>query len=170
MSKFPWIVSSFVLLLVAPVPTAAPPAQSAQACTGCIGTGGMASSSGGSCGGFVQISVSVESGQCRWFITDEVALFECKKIQGCQSTITRTWSGLTPGTVVEFCVEVDGEQLCLQKKNLVDGDGSGSSQRAGPELPCSDDASQQVTFQIESESCGLSAGVTARCSECEGDM
>ena len=166
MTALPWIVPFFALLAT---PLARPSSAPPQACVGCTGNGGTASASGGTCGGRVEISVTASNGQCKWFLTDEPLLFECKSTKGCETTIVRSWTGLPVGSIVEFCVELGDETLCLQKKNVVDGDGAGSSTRTGPSLPCKAGPGD-LTFQVESEPCGLMAEVTPTCSECIGDI
>lgn len=165
MSALPWVFSCFALFAA---PLSRPSSPPAQACTGCIGNGGTAVASGGTCGGRVEISVTAANGQCKWFLTDEPLLLECKSTQGCKTTIVRSWSGLPTGSVVEFCVEAGDETLCLVKKNVVGAEGSGSSTRTGPVLDCKA-GDGDLTFQVESAACGLAAEVTPTCSECEGD-
>lgn len=168
MTNSRWFLASFALLasFVPPAPAAAPAPP--QACVGCLGAGGTGVSSGGTCAGIVSISVQTGSGQCKWFLTDEPLLFECRETVGCDTTIVRSWSGLPTGSVVEHCVKVGGESLCLKKKTLVDEDGGGGSTRTGPMLPCQEES--MMTFQVASEDCGLSAEVTPTCSSCVGDM
>jgi len=167
MPTLPWILTCLVLL-ASPLPAPAAPAR--QACTGCNGAGGTSVSSGGTCGGRVEISVAAGSGECKWFLTDEPLLFECKEIAGCETTIVRSWIGLPPGSIVDFCIEVEDETLCLQKKTVVDVSGAGSSTRNGPVLVCTDSVAEQLTFQVAVESCGLAAEVTPTCSGCLGDF
>jgi hypothetical protein len=140
-----------------------------DACTGCIGVGGTASASGGSCGGLVVITVQVEHGKCRWAATDDPLYYECRQIKPCKPTITRTWSGLPPDTPVDHCVVVGGERFCLSPKPSSGADGSGTSVRTGPSLDCSDDPADQLTFTVESATCELAAQVTASCSVCTGN-
>ena len=160
-----WIVTLITLLAM---PRPARPSSPPQACSGCLGSGGLAIASGGTCGGRLEISVSAGSGECKWFYTSDPLFMECRKVRGCETTIMRSWSGLPTGSVVEFCVEFQGERMCLAKKQIVGASGAGSSTRTGPVLECADGPS--TSFLIESEPCGLSASVTPTCSRCFGDI
>ena len=155
----------FCAVLFAPLS----PASSQGNCAGCVGAGGTASASGGTCGGMVSISVVVEPGQCRWIASDDELLFLCVQTLGCKTSVTRSWSGLPAGTKVDACVVVDGQELCLRPKIPGQSPVGNGESRPGPELKCSDD-SNGPTFTVEAASCGLTAEVTPTCTGCHGDI
>lgn len=135
-------------------------------CVGCQGSGGgQAQASGGSCGGTVQISVLMGSGECKWVQGDEWGEFDCKAIKGCKPTVTRSWSGLPANSALEFCITLSGQTLCLQNPPNA-GSGSGSDVRNSADQPCETGASR--TFTISSPGCGLSASTETNCSSCDG--
>lgn len=158
-----------LLLLSLSLPSAAR-TRAPQGCSGCLGAGAASTASNGTSGGMVKITLTVESGGCGWALTEDHLLMECKQASGCSTTVFREWSGLPSGTVLDFCVEVEDEIYCLKKSPVVDGDGNGSSSRLGPELPCSALASDQFVFEIHSDSAGLTAEASGRCSGCQGDI
>ena len=141
-----------------------------QGCAGCFGTGAASTASNGIGAGLVKITLSVESGGCAWSMTEEFLLMECRPVTGCSTTVYREWSGLPPGSLVDFCVEVDDEDYCLKKQTVVDADGGGNSTRTGPVLPCSALAADQYTFKVRSDAAGLAAEASGRCSACQGDF
>jgi len=136
-------------------------------CAGCVGAGGSASSSGGTCGGMVSISVVVESGECHWMPGDDELLFECLQKKGCKTTVTRSWD-LPTETKVDACVVLNDDKLCLKPRTPGASLGNGEP-RDGPILPCSDDAGDGLTFSVEAPECGLAAEVHATCTACQGD-
>jgi hypothetical protein len=158
------ILSSLVGLLVS---VASPPASATQGCIGCIGSGGTASASGGTCGsGFVSITVTVASGRCRWFRGIDPEIIECIQFRPCVPQVTRTWSGLSPGSALDFCVTVGDDTLCLSPTPAVGPSGGGSDARDSAAMGCSDDPDDTRSFSITSASCGLSASVNGSCSAC----
>jgi len=163
-----WSTSLFLLLSLTLSARALPRAQ--QGCVGCFGTGASSTASNGAGPGMVKVSLSVESGSCAWSQHEEPLLMGCQQARGCATTVYREWSGLPAGTVVDFCIEVDEEDYCLKKQTLVGGSGGGNSNRTGPVLPCSNQASDQHTFKIRSDAAGLEAEVTGQCSACQGDL
>lgn len=163
-----WILSVFVVLPLAHIAHARP--AQGQGCAGCFGTGATATASNGAGQGTVKITLSVESGSCAWSLTEDPLLMACKSARGCATVVLREWNGLPPGSVVDFCIEVDEEDYCLKKLTLVDQDGAGESTRNGPILPCSAAAADQHTFKIRSDVAGLEAAATGQCSPCQGDL
>ena len=136
-------------------------------CDGCIGVGGTSSASGGTCGGAVTITVTVERGMCRWFWGEEPDLLLCMQTRPCKPKVTRTWSGLPADSSVDHCVIIGGEKLCLSPKPSAGPSGSGSSVRDGPNMSCTGIG---TIFTVESTACTLTASVTATCSQCSGDI
>ena len=68
-------MSTLSFLIVCTVLFAPPSIASREDnCTGCIGAGGTASASGGTCGGMITITVEVEPGTCRWIGSDDELL------------------------------------------------------------------------------------------------
>jgi len=140
-----------------------------QGCSGCFGTGATAAASNGSGQGRVKITLTVESGACSWSFTEDPLLMACKPVVGCATSVFREWSGLPSGTTIDFCVEVDEEEYCLKKVNVVDSDGAGNSTRIGPVLPCSAEAAEQHSFKVRSDAVGIEAEATGQCSPCRGN-
>lgn len=157
------LLFAFSLVSARPLPAARP----AQACTGCLGNGGLGVQSGGVCGGRVEISVQVEPGKCKWAMTDEEFSFECRGVKPCHTLVTRKWSGLPPGSQLDFCIELDGDTYCLGAPIEVDPSGAGESVRPGPDRTC---GSQPYAFTIRSSACALGAVATATCSSCAGSL
>jgi hypothetical protein len=155
-------IASAFFFLVAPSPKLPLPAQS---CTGCVGTGDSDSDSGGSCDGLVQITVTVAPGHCKVLSGEEPGDIQCRPNRNCVPTITRTWTGLEPGSVMDFCVVLNGERLCLYPKPTA-GNGSGSDNRPSATIECSDDPANARSYSVESPSCGLFATAQGKCSAC----
>lgn len=159
-----------LLLLAGPALLFATPLQDPQPnnCTGCVGAGGTASTSGGICGGMVSISVVVESGSCHWSTGTDELLLECTSAERCKTTVTRRWSNLPATTRIDACVVLNGDKLCLRSKlpglPLENGEA-----RPGPDLKCSDQDADKLIFTVEAPECGLAAEVQASCSACAGD-
>lgn len=165
------ILSCIVLSLSAlPMPLA-PAAPSASplpdtACVGCQGAGGgLATASGGSCGGSVSISVTMQPGTCKFVMTSEFGLFDCRPVKGCKPTVARSWSGLAAGSELDFCLTLEGQKFCLVNPPSA-GTGSGSDTRDSASMTC--DSGTSRTFSIESASCGLFAATQTTCSSCDG--
>jgi len=148
--------------------SSASPAAAVPQCAGCSGGGGSSSASGGSCGGFVSVSVTMTSGRCRVFHFYEPWSVACASTQGCTPTVQRSWSGLTPGSVIDFCVGVGQEVLCLDPKPVVGSSGAGSDSRSSSPMSCSNDPAGSRSFSVSSASCGLSAAASASCTGCSG--
>lgn len=157
------------LMLVALLGRPVPAVQAEGACNGCTGSGATASASGGSCGsGFVSITVTVFNGKCKVFQSWDPPLIGCAQMRPCTPQVNRSWSGLSPGSDLEFCVTVGNDQLCLTPPPTVGPSGGGSDQRDSAEMGCTDDPNGSRSFSISSPSCGLSASVNGSCSGCNG--
>jgi len=167
MLKHTRTTSLFLALCLTPL---VPAAARQQGCVGCFGTGATSIASNGSGPGLVKIALTVDSGSCRWSMTEDPHLMECGPLNGCSTSVYREWSGLPPGSMLDFCVEVEDEEYCLKKVTIVDGDGGGNSTRTGPVLPCSASASDQYTFKVRSDASGLEAQASGQCSACQGDL
>lgn len=159
---FPLTLAATLCLILAPSPRRVAPVQ----CTGCMGIGGAASASGGNCGGLVTVTVTVANGNCKVLMGEEPGDILCRSSRSCMPTVLRTWSGLTPNTELDFCVQLHGEELCLQPKPT-SGAGSGSDTRASASMTCTDDPAATRSFSIKSPSCGLFASAEGRCSACD---
>lgn len=152
-------VLSTVLSCVLAVSAAGVPAHG-QACSGCEGEGGYASSNPVSgCDGVVTIEVTVIDGICKPVGTGGAPA--CWDKKGCTPTVIRTWSGLPAGSELEFCAQNAVETLCFQDQPDA-GSGSGSDSSQASEIGCG----AWTTYSIVTE-CGQSAAVTATCSGCE---
>lgn len=137
-----------------------------QGCDGCFGAGGGGGASGGTCGGMIDITVTVFNGRCKWAAADSAFLFNCKQVAGCMTSVTRSWSGLPAGTPLEFCVDPNvGQFFCLQDPPDA-GSGSGSDVRDSLLMDCK---AGSYTWSI-SAACGLSATALGACSRCVGDI
>lgn len=139
-----------------------PPVQS---CTGCTGIGSAASASGGNCDGLVTVTVTVGDGHCKVLNGEEPGDIHCKPNRNCVPTISRTWTGLDPGSVVDFCVVLNGERLCAFPKPT-SGNGAGSDNRPSASMECTDDPALVRWYSVESPSCGLFATAQGKCSAC----
>lgn len=138
----------------------------AQGCDGCFGAGGGGSASGGTCGGMIDITVTVADGKCKWAAVDSAFLFHCKQISGCETSVTRSWQGLPPNVPLDFCVDPGvGQLFCLQDPPT-SGSGSGSDARDSLTMQCKN-GSYQWTM---SAGCGLAASALGTCSRCVGDI
>ena len=170
MRILPLLASVLLLVPLTPRPASArglaSPLPVDTGCVGCEGTGGTSTASGGSCGGTVTIDVLMIDGSCKWTLGTEPGEFFCMQIQGCLPKITRSWSGLPPNSVVDFCVELEDQELCLNPKPLAGPSGSGSSVRYSARQDCSDDAANTRLYSVKSEACGLVAAAESRCSAC----
>lgn len=145
------------------------PVSVAQGCSGCAGSGSSASASGGSCGsGYVSISVTVYSGRCKLFQTWDPPVLGCEAFRPCKPQVTRTWSGLAPGSALDFCVTIGDDTLCLEPQPSAGSSGGGSDSRDSAEMQCSDDPGDSRSFSVQAPGCGLSASVSATCSGCAG--
>lgn len=163
-TKIALVLSLAAFTLGSPVSSAPLVPAPVQGCSGCAGSGGSSSASGGSCSGFVSVSVTVAGGKCQWVKTFDPVLISCSSVRPCRPTVERSWSGLTPGSTLGFCVEVGEEVLCLEPAPGVGSGGSGSDSRPSAPFGCS----SAMTFSIGSGACGLSAAVAASCSGCGG--
>lgn len=156
-----------LFLLSAPTPRFAQVNGPGTGCSGCVGSGSASSSSGGTCGGMVSITVTMTPGKCRWVI-GELEDLSCRQAKGCVPEISRSWSGLTPNSELDFCIQLEQDELCLAPKPSAGIAGSGSDTRSSAAIACSDDPANARTFSIRSDSCGLSASATTACSGCSG--
>lgn len=160
-------VVASLFLLAAPTPPSAQLSGPGFGCTGCVGSGSSSSSSGGACGGMLSISVTVTSGKCRWSI-GELDDISCRQVKGCVPEVTRSWSGLTPSSPLDFCVQLGEDLLCLEPKPSTGSSGTGEDTRGSAPLGCSDDPGNGRTFSVSSAVCGLAAAATTQCSGCSG--
>ena len=122
------------LLLVSIEPLFGLALPSPQGCGGCTGTGGTSSASGGSCGGLITVSVSMEAGNCKW-VSDDLGVQVCRETKGCKPTVTRHWEGLPPNVKVDYCVTLGGDELCLKPPPSSGPGGSGTDIRASAPMP-----------------------------------
>lgn len=131
-------------------------------CSGCEGTGGDGSSSGGSCGSgaMVSVSVMVDSGDCVE-IHPHPGEVDCIPVD-CQVSVTRSWSGLPSGTKMNFCASAGGDTVCLFPQPKTGSSGGGSDTRQSP-LNCGD----TVNYSISHAGCSLTASAPGSCSDCE---
>ncbi len=150
-----------------PAPAVAPVPVPVVQCNGCTGMGGSNSASGGTCGGFVSINVVVNSGKCKWFFSPDW-MITCRQIYGCTPQVDRSWSGLDPGSTLDFCITTGDETMCLDPKPVASSGGSGSDSRPSSSLLCQDGGTR--TYSVASPSCGLSASATGSCSSCTGSV
>lgn len=109
------------------------------------------------------IVVNVAKGKCRWMAFYEPWSLSCSPTQSCIPTISRSWTGLTPGTPLDFCVTVGSDILCVSPKPEVGPSGSGSDTRDSAGLDCDGNSR---SFSVGSPSCGLSASTSGTCSTC----
>lgn len=144
---------AIILFFAIPIRTAL-----CQSCAGCVGAGG--SGSGGSGGAMVSISVAVEGGKCKPVLGGDPPTAECAATRQCTRTVVRSWSGLAPGSAIEFCLTLDstGTEWCIEPPPTTDT-GSGSNTSTSP-MPCG----QSTTSSIAQGEHSATAGAT--CSEC----
>jgi hypothetical protein len=171
MRILPLLASVLLLVPLTPRPASArgpaSPLPVDTGCVGCEGTGGTATASGGSCGGTVTIAVVMIDGACKWTLGGEPGELFCQQITGCLPEITRSWSGLPSNSVLDFCVELEGQELCLNPKPMAGPSGSGSSTRNSARQDCSNDAGNTRLYSVQSDACGLMAAAESRCSACD---
>lgn len=145
----------------------APALHAPQGCGGCRGNGGSGTASGGSCGGVVSISVTIEKGTCKWITEEDDGIPACRQVQGCLPIVTRTWAGLPPELPLDFCVELMPEGLMCLSPQPTSKTGAGiDPSRASARMPCENGATR--TFLIRAPDCGLEAAAQATCSSCSG--
>jgi len=158
------ILPLMALLTVALLASFAP---NQKACEyGCVGTssGSATSPAQPLCpGASVTISVLVQSTNCNKVVGYPQPVLGCSSYGGCTATIIRSWSGLTPQTAMNFCVQVNTglPWLCLYPPTMVGPTGSGSESMQYA-IECSHST---WTWNI-SAMCGLMATVSGSCSFC----
>lgn len=158
------VVLAALVALTAIAPAAEPPREG---CDGCRPSSTSTGASGGICVGMVELTVVLGPGDCDWLWNGAVRSTECRQRRGCSSTITRSWRELPPEIEIDYCVGVDGRELCLWPRPT-SGRGWGSSTRTGPRVPCDDDGS--IAFAASNIACDLHARGTMRCAGCSGRM
>src|SRR5262245_22573159 len=109
-SVSPLAIASAIFVLF--LPSARPPPHP-QSCTGCEGTANSATVSGGSCGGIVSITVTVLNGHCKVLSGEEPGDIQCRPNRRCVPNVTRAWTGLDAGSLLDFCVVLNNERLCV---------------------------------------------------------
>jgi len=146
----------FVPMSLVPLPASG----SVQGCAGCAGAGGSGSATA-PCG-TMSISVTVESGRCRWLYQFDPPEGGCVDTKRCTPSITRSWSGLPANTALSFCVKIGNDRFCLEDPPDTGPSGSGSDLRTGPIILCG----QSVSFELSSAGCAGLASATGACSSC----
>src|SRR6185295_323154 len=160
------IVTVLSLTALAFCASAAPAARAAHPvqCQGCKGSVGGSSTSGGSCGGFLSINVTLSKGKCAWVHSYEPWTISCESFVGCLPAVTRSWSGLPAGSDVDFCITLGPDELCLDPKPSVGSSGGGSDSRSSGPIECG----TSRNFSLGSAACGLSVSTDATCASCSG--
>lgn len=151
----------FIGALICLLPAPRSPGQ--VSCSGCLGSTGMGSASGGLCGGSVGIEVVVTQGKCTWIGDPATGDVSCDQKTPCKPMVMREWMGLPPSSALEFCVQVGPDILCLQDPPDAGPTGSGSDSRESASLACG----SSTTFTIESAGCGLTASAHVTFASCE---
>jgi hypothetical protein len=149
------LVRSLALLTV---PSAAPdPAPSLSQSSQC------------SCCGYVEVSVTVESGMCSYVGVYGQPGFQCTAIDDCSVMIDRQYSGVPAGSIVTGCVSQGTQRYCIDPPLSSNG-GAGTPPTVFYTLEC---GSGQFTWTTVAQCASapggrIAAQASGSCGACPG--
>ncbi|MCY2960826.1 MAG: hypothetical protein NTY35_11720 [Planctomycetota bacterium] len=135
---------------------------SSQQCPGCTGQSANDSDNSSGCGS-IAISVLVTTGKCLYTIDPDTGAIGCGMTLKCLTTITRSWNGVSPNTLMNFCVTQNGTTRCQQPQPN-SGTGTGANVNTW-QLSCGDGYDWSFTMPCPSGG-PLYVSAFGECTQC----